>query len=63
MLDPWVGNFPWRRERLPTPGFWPEEFHGLHSPWGPKKSNITEQLSLSLHRAVTSTPGTILSAL
>ena len=26
-------NIPWRRERLPTPVFWPGEFHGLHSPW------------------------------
>ena len=25
---------PWRRERLPTPVFWPGEFHGLYSPWG-----------------------------
>ena len=24
-----VGKIPWRRERLPTPGFWPGEFHGL----------------------------------
>ena len=31
-LDPWVGKFPWRRERLPTPVFWPREFHGLYSP-------------------------------
>ena len=22
----------WRRERLPTPVFWPGEFHGLYSP-------------------------------
>ena len=22
---------PWRRERLPTPEFWPGEFHGLYS--------------------------------
>ena len=27
--DPWVGKIPWRRERLPTPVFWPGEFHGL----------------------------------
>ena len=27
--DPWVGKIPWRRERLPTPVFWPREFHGL----------------------------------
>ena len=29
---------PWRRERLPTPVFWPGEFHGLY-PWG-RKSQI-----------------------
>ena len=28
-FNPWVGKIPWRRERLPTPVFWPEEFHGL----------------------------------
>ena len=36
----------WRRERLPTPIFWPGEFHGLYSPWGCKESDTTEQLSL-----------------
>jgi len=40
-------NIPWRRERLPTPVFWPEEFHGLYSPWGRKESDKTERLSLS----------------
>ena len=30
------------RKRLPTPVFWPEEFHGLYSPLGHKKSNTTE---------------------
>ena len=25
--NPWVGKMPWRRERLPTPVFWPGEFH------------------------------------
>ena len=29
-----VGKIPWRKERLPTPVFWPGEFHGLYSPWG-----------------------------
>ena len=24
---PGLGRFPWRRERLPTPVFWPGEFH------------------------------------
>ena len=32
-FDPWVRKIPWRRERLPTPVFWPGEFHGLYSPW------------------------------
>jgi len=38
----WVGKIPWRRERLPTPAFWPGEFHGLYSPWGRKESDTTE---------------------
>ena len=29
VFDPWDGKMPWRRERLPTPVFWPGEFHGL----------------------------------
>ena len=33
---PGLGRFPWRREQLPTPVFWPGEFHGLYSPWGCK---------------------------
>ena len=31
-FSPWVGKIPWRRERLPTPVFWPRESHGLYSP-------------------------------
>ena len=44
----WVGKIPWIGEQLPTPVFWPREFHGLHSPWGGKESDRTEWLSLSL---------------
>ena len=44
-FNPWVGKIPWRRERLPTPVFWPGEFHGLYSSWGCKESDMTEQLS------------------
>ena len=44
-LDPWVGKLAWRRESVPTPIFWPEEFHGLSGPWGHKESDTTEQLS------------------
>ena len=43
MQETWVpsqvGKIPWRSERLPTPVFWPEEVHGLYSPWGSKESN------------------------
>ena len=39
MRETWVRSLgwkdPWRRERLPTPVFWPGEFHGVYSPWGP----------------------------
>ena len=47
VLDGWVGKIPWRREWLPTPMFWPGEFHGLYSPWGCKESDTTEQFSLT----------------
>jgi len=33
---------PWRREWLPTPVFWPGEFHGLYIPWDHKESDMTE---------------------
>ena len=46
-FNPWVGKIPWRMEWLPTPVFWPGEFHGLYSPWGHKESDMTEQLSLN----------------
>ena len=46
-FDSFVGKIPWRRERLPTPVFWPGEFHGLYSPWGWKESDMSKWLSLS----------------
>ena len=51
-FNPWVEKIPWRRERLPTPVFWPGEFHGLYSPWGHKESNRTEQILLSTMQSV-----------
>ena len=45
-FDPWVGKIPWRRERLPTPVFWPGEFHGLYNPWSHKELSTTERLAL-----------------
>ena len=44
-FNPCVGKIPCRREQLPTPVFWPGEFHGLYSPRGCKESNTTEWLS------------------
>ena len=44
-FDPWVGKILWRREWLPTPVFWPGEFHGLYSLWGCNESDTTEWLS------------------
>ena len=45
-FNPRVGKIPWRRKWLPTPVFWPGEFHGLYSSWGHKESDTTERLSL-----------------
>ena len=45
-FNPQVGKIPWRRERLPNPVFWPGGFHGLYNPWGHKKLDTTEWLSL-----------------
>ena len=47
-INPEVGKIPWRRERLPTPVFLPEEFHGQrslvgYSPQGGRKSDTTEE--------------------
>ena len=44
--NPWVRKIPWRRERLPTPVFWPGKVHGFYSHWGCKESDTTERLSL-----------------
>ena len=50
-FDPWIGKIPWRKERLPTPVFWPGEFYGLCSLWGRKKSDTTERLSLTFFKS------------
>ena len=77
VLSPWVGKIPWRRERLPTPVFWPGDFHGQrglvgYSPWGYKESDTTEWLSLSaffiiqlshLHKRIRKTKALYISTL
>ena len=53
MQETWVRSLgwedSWERERLPISVFWPREFHGLYSSWSHKESDMTEQLSLSIH--------------
>ena len=46
---PGFGKIPWRRERLPTPVFWPGELHGLYSPCGYKESDVSDFRFTSLH--------------
>ena len=45
MQETWVQSLDWEdpleKEKLPFPVLWPEEFHGLYSPWGPKESDST----------------------
>ena len=43
-LIPGSGSSPGERKGLPTPVFWPGEFHGLYSPWDHKESDVTERL-------------------
>ena len=59
MRETWVRSLGWEdpleKERLPTPVFWPGEFHGLCSPWGHKDSDTTERLSLLWEQFETTT--------
>ena len=45
-FHPWIGKIHWRRKRLSTPVFWPEELHQLYL-WGCKELDMTEWLSLT----------------
>ena len=46
-FDPWVGKILWRRERLPTPVFWPGKFYKLYSP--PVAKNWTRLSDFHFH--------------
>ena len=55
-FNPWVG-------KIPTPVFWPGEFHGLYSPWGCRESVcwtvtfstlVSLQVSVQFSRSVVS---------
>ena len=49
--DTWGQSLGWgdplEKGKLPTPVFWPGEFHGLYSPWGRKELDTAERLSLT----------------
>ena len=52
MKETWVQSLGWedpleKGKAIPTPVFWPGEFHGLYTPRGHKESDTTERLSLS----------------
>ena len=49
-FNPWVGKIPWSREGLPTPVFWPGEFHGLYSPQGRKVGHDWEAFSFGAEK-------------
>ena len=54
-MVPGLGRPPEQGKGLPTPVFWPGEFHGLYSPCGLKELDMIERLSLhftSLHFSV-----------
>ena len=46
-FSPYVGKIPWRRERLPTPVFWPGEFHGQKEPGGLQSTGSQSRTRLS----------------
>ena len=49
MWETWVRSLGWedprRRKRLPTPVFWPGEFHGLYSAWDHKESDMRDDVA------------------
>ena len=58
MWETWVWSLgweiPWRSERLPTPVFWPGEFHGLYSPWGRKELDMKSDFHFHFHQVTIS---------
>ena len=46
---PGLGRSPGKGKRLPTPVFWPGEFHALYSPWGCKELDMLSDLTFTFH--------------
>ena len=63
-VNPWIEKIPWRRERLPTPVFWPGEFPGFYSPQGHRDRTLLSNFhfirssSLTRHQSQTPALGT-----
>ena len=51
-LIPGLGRSPGEGSWLPSPVFWPGEFHGLHNPWCCKELHTTDWLSFSLSLSI-----------
>ena len=53
MRETWVRSLGWEdplEKGMATHSkSWPEELHGLYSPWGHKESDMTERLSLLIY--------------
>ena len=56
MWETWVWALGWRRERLPTPVFWPGEFPGLYRPWGHRVRHVWTTLTLHSRRCSRPSP-------
>ena len=47
-FDPWIRKIPWRRAWLPTPVFWPGEFHGLFHGVAKSQTQLSDFPSLHI---------------
>ena len=56
-FDLWVRKIPWRSKKLSIPVFYPEELHGLFSPWSCKQSDTTKWVSLPWHLSLVTKSG------
>ena len=56
-IDTWIGKIPWKRDRLPTPVFWPGKSHAQrslvgYSPLGCKESDMTKHTAQELQHCL-----------
>ena len=51
-FDPWFWMILWRREQLPTPVFWPGEFHELYNSGASQRVGYDRATFTFLHRLI-----------